>query len=96
MGAKAPAGHSEFYYNLVRFFQKAKTEAEIVPASAGSEMESELRFTTIAFGVGNWYLANGNTEKARGYFEKIVQGKVWGTWGYVGSEVELARMTKKK
>ena len=96
VGAKAPAGHSEFYYNLVRFFQKAKTEAEIVPASAGSDIESEMRFTTIAFGVANWYLANGDTAKARAYFERIVQGKVWGTWGYVGSEVELARTMMKK
>ena len=94
VGANEPAGHSAFYYNLVRFFQRAKTEAEVVPASAGSDMESELRFTTIAFGVANWYLANGNRAKAREYFERITQGKVWGTWGYVGSEVELARMRK--
>ena len=94
VGAKEPAGHSAFYYNLVRFFQKAKTEAEVVPASAGTDMESELRFTTIAFGVANWYLANGDKAKAREYFERITQGKVWGTWGYVGSEVELARMKK--
>jgi len=92
VGATSPAGHAEFYYNLVRFFQKAKTEAEVVPESAGSDMESELRFSTVGFGVANWYLANGDTAKAKTYFERIVQGKVWGTWGYVGSEVELARM----
>jgi Flp pilus assembly protein TadD len=92
VGAAAPSGHSGIYYNLVRFFQKVKTEAEIVPADAGSEMESELTFTTTAFGVANWYLANGDKAKAKAYFERIVQGKVWGTWGFVGSEVELARM----
>ena len=94
VGATAPAGHSEFYYNLVRFFQTAKTEADVVPPTAGSDMEGELRFTTIAFGVANWYLANGDEEKAKAYFERIVRGKVWGTWGYVGSEVELARMNR--
>ena len=94
VGGKAPAGHSEFYYNLVRFYQGAKTEAEIVPASTPVDLESELRFTTIAFGVANWYLANGETAKARAYFERIVKGRVWGTWGYVGSEVELVRMKK--
>ena len=94
VGAQEPAGHSAFYWNLVRFFQNAKSEAEVVPVSAGPDMESELRFTTIAFGVANWYLANGERDKARAYFERIVQGKVWGTWGYVGSEVELARMKK--
>jgi tetratricopeptide (TPR) repeat protein len=92
VGSTAPAGHSAHYYSLVRFFQKARTEAEIVPASAGEDTESELTFTTISFGVANWYLANGDTAKAKAYFERIVQGKVWGTWGYVGSEVELARM----
>jgi tetratricopeptide (TPR) repeat protein len=92
VGSTAPSGHSAHYYNLVRFFQKAKTEEEIVPASAGSDTESELMFTTIAFGVANWYMANGDTAKAKAYFERIVKGKVWGTWGFVGSEVELAKM----
>jgi lipoprotein NlpI len=92
VGATSPSGHSEHYYNLIRFFQKAKSESEVVPASAGEDIESELKFSTIAFGVANWYMANGDTAKARAYFERIVQGKVWGTWGYVGSEVELARM----
>lgn len=96
VGATAPAGHSEFYYNLVRFFQKAKTEAEIVPADAGiGDMETELRFTTIAYGVANFHMANGETAKARAYYERIVKGKVWGTWGFVGSEVELARLNAK-
>lgn len=92
VGPTSPTGHSAHYYSLVRFFQKNKTEAEIVPASAGSDIESELQFTTIAFGVANWYMANGDTAKAKAYFERIVKGKVWGTWGFVGSEVELARM----
>ena len=98
VGANEPAGHSAFYYDLVRFFQKAKGEAEVVPRvpAGAADMESELRFTTIAFGVGNWYLANEDKAKAREYFEQIVKGKVWGTWGYVGSEVELARMGKLK
>ena len=55
-------------------------------------VESELKFTTISFGVANYYMANGDTAKAKAIFERIIQGKVWGTWGYVGSEVELAKM----
>jgi tetratricopeptide (TPR) repeat protein len=85
--------HTFFYLSLVRFFQGKMPETEAVPPAptAGSDQETELRFDTVAYGVGNWYLYNGNRAKAAEYFKKVVAGQVWNTWGFVGSETELAR-----
>jgi tetratricopeptide (TPR) repeat protein len=91
--------HTFFYLSLVRFFQGAMPEAEAVPPRPGAEDkddETELRFDTVGYGVGNWYLYNGNAAKAQEYFRKVVEGKVWMTWGYIGSELEVARAKKGK
>jgi hypothetical protein len=45
----------------------------------------------VAYGIGNWYLYNGNPAKAKEYFQRVMKGHVWVTWGFVGSELELAR-----
>lgn len=90
---KNSAPHTLHYLNLVRLFQDRVTPAEILPPEPprdGSDTEAELRFDTVAYGVGNWELYNGHPEKAREYFRKVLQGKVWITWGFIGAEREMA------
>jgi hypothetical protein len=41
--------------------------------------------------VGNWHLYNGDKFLAETFFRKVVDGEAWNSWGFVGSEVELAR-----
>jgi tetratricopeptide (TPR) repeat protein len=89
--------HTFFYLSLVRFFQGKMPEAEAVPPrppAGNTDDETELRFDTVGYGVGNWYLYNGNTAKAQEYFAEVVKGHVWMTWGYIGSELEVARAKK--
>jgi len=90
---KSNAGHTEFYFNLVRFFQGRKTETEILPPAPKdpSDTEAELVFDTVTYAVGNWHLYNGDSAKAMDYFERVSKGSVWVTWGFIGSEIELAR-----
>jgi tetratricopeptide (TPR) repeat protein len=86
--------HTLHYLNLVRLFQGVMKESEIVPpqpSADSTDTEAELRFDTVAYGVGNWYLYGGDAAKARDYFRRIVKGRVWITWGFIGAEVELAR-----
>lgn len=87
--------HTRFYLNLVRFFQGALPEKEAVPAqpaAGSSDTEAELRFDTVAYGVGNWHLYNGDTAKAKEYFNRVLEGHVWITWGFVGAETEMLRL----
>lgn len=86
--------HTFFYLSLVRFFQGKMAEADAVPPEPpanNTDQETELRFDTVAYGVGNWYLYNGNPAKAQEYFRRIVKGHVWMTWGFIGAEVEVAK-----
>jgi tetratricopeptide (TPR) repeat protein len=86
------AAHTKFYLNLVRFFQGRMTEAEALPPeppAGNTDQEVELPFDTVAYGIGNWYLYNGNSAKAQEYFRRVTKGHVWVTWGFIGSELEL-------
>src|SRR5581483_11804399 len=90
--------HTAFYLNLVRFFQGRMTEAEALPPEPpkdNKDTETELRFDTVAYGIGNWHLYNDHPNEARKYFERVYKGHVWITWGFIGSEIELARMKNK-
>lgn len=94
---KNTAPHTLHYLNLVRLFQGRTTPAEIMPPELprdGSDTEAELRFDTVAYGIGNWELYNGHPDKAREYFQKVLQGKVWVTWGFIGAEREMAGRLK--
>jgi len=88
------APHTLHYLNLVRLFQGRISEQAVVPPEPprdGSDTEAELAFDTTAYGVGNWHLYNGERAKALEYFKRVLQGKVWITWGFVGAECEVAR-----
>lgn len=91
---KNEADHTLFYLNLVRFFQGALPEAKALPPEpppGNTDTEAELRFDTVAYGIGNWHLYNHEPAKAQDYFRRVAKGNVWVTWGFIGSELEVAR-----
>ncbi len=84
--------HLAFYLSLLRFYQGQRTEQQILPARpAPGDSEAELSYNTVSYGLGNWHLYNGDKPAAYPYFEKVVVGSAWNSWGFVGSEVELTR-----
>jgi tetratricopeptide (TPR) repeat protein len=84
--------HLAFYLKLLRFYQGKVTAAEIMPAApAKGDTEEALSFTTVSYGVGNYGLVHGDSAGAKKLFEGVVKGETWNAWGFVGSEVELAR-----
>ena len=94
---KNTAPHTLHYLNLVRLFQGRATPAEItppIPPRDGSDTEAELAFDTVSYGIGNWELYNGHPDKAREYFQRVLEGKVWITWGFIGAEREMAAVGK--
>lgn len=84
--------HLAFYLNLLRFYQGQRTERQIVPAKpAPGDAEAELSYDTTNYGIGNWHLYNGERSAAKAFFERVVAGAAWNSWGFIGSETELAR-----
>jgi tetratricopeptide (TPR) repeat protein len=88
--------HLYFYLRLLHFYQGQLTaEAVLPPPPAGPEdLEGELAFDTVSYGVGNWRLYNHNRSDAVGLFRTVVTGEAWNSWGFIGSELELLRGEK--
>ncbi len=53
---------------------------------------TDLELATVGYGMGNWYLYNGDKQKAKALFQKIVAGKYWPAFGFIAAETELVRM----
>lgn len=84
--------HLLFYLKLLHFYKGEASEQEILPKKPASpdDLESELSFNTVSYGVGNWHLYNGQPQRAKELFEPVVTGQAWNSWGFIGSELELA------
>jgi len=84
--------HLLFYLHLLRFYQGAMTEKDVLPEkpSDPNDTEAELAFDTVTYGVGNWHFYNDHDAKrANALFRQVVAGQAWNAWGFVGSEVAL-------
>lgn len=59
-----------------------------------AEREADSLEPTLGYGIGNWYLYNGEVEKARDIFERIILNSGWDAFGYIAAEAELATMRR--
>jgi hypothetical protein len=51
-----------------------------------------LSSASVGYGIGNWYLYNGDREKAEKIFRRITNGNQWASFGFIASEIELLRI----
>ena len=85
--------HLYFYLRLLRFYQGKLTPAEVLPPppKGADDLEGELAFDTVSYGVGNWLVYHGKRPEADALFRNVVKGEAWNAWGFIGSELELSR-----
>jgi tetratricopeptide (TPR) repeat protein len=88
--------HLYFYLRLLHFYQGQLTEEAVLPPppAGPNDLEGELAFDTVSYGVGNWRLYHHNRSDAVGLFRNVVKGEAWNAWGFIGSELELVRGEK--
>jgi tetratricopeptide (TPR) repeat protein len=89
--------HLYFYLRLLHFYQGKLTEEAVQPhPPAGTEdVEGELSFNTVSYGVGNWRLYHHDGPGAMKLFRNVVKGEAWNSWGFIGSELELLHGEQK-
>jgi tetratricopeptide (TPR) repeat protein len=88
--------HLYFYLRLLRFYQGQLTAEAVLPPppAAPDDLEGELAFDTVSYGVGNWDLYHHNRPEAVSLFRNVVKGEAWNAWGFIGSEMDLLRGEK--
>ena len=55
--------------------------------------EESLNNITVAFGLGNFYLLKGETEKAYKIYNLITNSDQWSSFAYIGAEVMLKKLS---
>ncbi len=76
------------YHKRLLMYKGLMTPADLIHTATATDVD----LATMGYGVGNWYLYNGDRAKANETFEKVVAGGYWPAFGYIASEVELTRM----
>lgn len=52
--------------------------------------------STYGYGVGNWFLYNGQPERAEELFWRVTSAENWAPFGYVAAEADLRRIISRR
>ncbi|QYO67468.1 tetratricopeptide repeat protein [Leptolyngbya sp. 7M] len=77
------------YLKLLKL-NKGEVKAEYLLATIRGDANT-LGSASLGYGIGNYFLYNGDREKAIATFRKILQGDQWASFGYIAAETDLAR-----
>jgi hypothetical protein len=80
-------------YHRLLLMYRGEIDADALWAEVSADTSGN-RFPTIAYGIGNWQLANGDREGALEIFEQVVEVESWAAFGYIAAEAELTRKAR--
>lgn len=84
----APPGYA--YVSRLRLYRgELRPEALFAPADT-----ADVQIATLSYGLGNWLLVRGDSAGAKAAFQRAVASGGWPGFGFIVSEVELARMSR--
>lgn len=85
---------NDSYYKRCLMYQGKLSPDSVLQVSEADPEQSSLSLATQGYGVGNWYLYNGDSAKAKAIFEQVVAGEHFGAFGFIAAEAELFRWKK--
>jgi len=86
---------NDAYYKRCLMYQGKLKPEDLMQVSVADLDQAALTMATQGYGVGNWYLYNGDASQAKTVFEQVVAGEYFGAFGFIASEAELARWDKQ-
>ena len=76
------------YYQRLLMYKGLRQPENVL----GSDEQDPLQVATQGYGVANFYLVNGDTERAKAIFRRVVGGSQWAAFGFIAAEADLARL----
>ena len=55
---------------------------------------SSIMNDAVAYGIGNWFVYNGEKDKAKEVFQRILRGRSWASFGFIAAEADFQRTFK--
>jgi tetratricopeptide (TPR) repeat protein len=78
---------NQAYHARLLMYKGLRTPGSVLNLNTADDVQ----IATQGYGVGNWYLVNGDKPKAREIFERVVAGRAWTAFGYIAAEADLKR-----
>jgi len=79
---------NDSYYQRLKMYKGWLKPEDLLHADSTSN-DYDLNLITQGYGVGNWYLYNGDTTRALETFEEVTDGKSFAAFGFIAAEAEL-------
>lgn len=76
------------YHRRLLMYKGLEKPESLLTVASGDTTD----IATQGYGVGNFYLVNGDPARARQVFEKVVATPGWNAFGYIAAENDLQRM----
>lgn len=76
------------YHRRCLMYQGRIAPAELLDVPGTGDLDQ----ATLGYGLGNWYLCNGDKARAIEAFERVVSGPQWAAFGYIAAEADLTRL----
>ena len=81
------------YYKMIAVY-KGKLKAGDLWNEISSNADN-LSNATLGYGLGNWFLYNGQAAEAEKVFRRVTAGNQWSSFGYIAAEPEISRSGKR-
>lgn len=81
-----------FSYHDLCLFYKGLKDMDSLLDHDGAQASNDA----VMYGVANWYLYNGNREKAKEQYEALLSRDSWSSFGFITAESDYLREFEKK
>jgi tetratricopeptide (TPR) repeat protein len=82
---------NDSYWLRLRMYQGNLKPESLLSLDTGAS-DYDLNIATQGYGVGNWYLYNGDTARAAEIFNKVLEGKSTYAFGHISAEARRAKI----
>jgi tetratricopeptide (TPR) repeat protein len=82
---------NDSYYERLMMYKGLRNPEEVLNIGPDNP-DPDLALATQGYGVGNWYLYNNDTTKAKEIFEMVVAGRHFSAFGFIAAESDLYRL----
>ena len=81
---------NEGYHLLVLMYQGLTPVESLLQLTL--KQEGSPGSYSVLYGIGSWYLYNGQRDEARAIFKRMLAGNQWTSFGYIAAEADMKRI----
>lgn len=82
---------NDAYHKRILMY-KGELNPETLLSTDANADDQKLQYVTQGYGLGNFYLSQGDTARAKTIFENVLSTGYWSAFGYIASEMEMANL----